>query len=134
MLELITAPAPHVVAMRAAGRVTATELQQAIDTIEEAKQRHARVSLYAEIDAMRWMTGSALLRDLGYGLTQLGQLSHFYRAAVVTDRRWLRTLATLENRLFRPLEIQVFNNSEKQAALEWVAELPNSAHRAEPPL
>ncbi|SDK83120.1 SpoIIAA-like [Modicisalibacter muralis] len=128
MLELIAAPAAHVVAMRASGRVNATELQRAIDAIEHAKQAHAKVSLYAEVDAMRWLTATALLRDLGYGLTQLGQLSHFHRAAVVTDRHWIRPIATLENQLFRPFEVRVFTNAEKQSAMEWVCELPNTAH------
>lgn len=126
MLELITAPAPHVVAMRAAGRVNATELQRVIDTIEQAKHEHAKVSLYAEIDAMRWMTVTALLRDLGYGLTQLGQLDHFHRAAVTSDRHWIRPIAALENQLFRPLEVRVFSNAEKQAAMNWACELPGS--------
>ena len=133
MLELIAAPAPHVVAMRVAGRVTAPELQQAIDAIEAAKQQHSQISFYTEIDAMRWMTGSALLRDLGYGLTQFGQLKHFYRAAVVTERRWIRTIATLENQLFKPLEIRVFGNTEKQAAMDWACELPSPAHQPEGP-
>ena len=127
MLELIAAPAAHVVAMRASGRVNATELQRAIDAIEHAKQSHAKVSLYTEVDAMRWLTATALLRDLGYGLTQLGQLSHFHRAAAVTDRHWMRPIATLENQLFRPLEVRIFTNAEKQAAMEWVCELPDAA-------
>lgn len=127
MLEQITASAPHVVAMRAAGRVNAQELQKIIDTIEEAKRRHPKVSLYAEIDAMRWMTLTALLRDLGYGLTQMGQLSHFHRVAITSDRTWIRPLAMLENQLFKPLEVRVFPNSEKQAAMDWVCQLPGAS-------
>lgn len=125
MLELITAPAAHVVAMRAAGRVNVTELQHAIDAIEQAKQQHPKVSLYAEIDAMRWMTLTALLRDLGYGLTQLGELDHFHRVAVTSDHSWLRPLASIENQLLRSLELRIFANSEKTAAMAWVCELPD---------
>lgn len=124
MLELITAPAPHVVAMRAAGRVNVTELQHAIDIIEQTKQQHPKVSLYAEIDAMRWMTLTALLRDLGYGLTQLGELEHFHRIAVTSDRSWLRPLASIEKSLFSPVELRIFANSDKAAAMSWVCELP----------
>lgn len=113
--------------MRASGRVNATELQRAIDAIERTKQTHAKVSLYAEVDAMRWLTATALLRDLGYGLTQLGQLSHFHRAAVITDRSWMRPIAALENQLFRPLEVRIFPNTEKQAAMDWACDLPGAA-------
>ncbi|MEA3250272.1 MAG: STAS/SEC14 domain-containing protein [Pseudomonadota bacterium] len=124
MLELLTAPAAHVVALRVSGRLDAHQLQTAIDAIEAAKQAHPRVSLYAEIDALRWMSASALLRDLGYGLTQLGQLSHFHRAAAVTDQRWLRPLVAVENQLFRPLEVRLFANARKAEALAWACELP----------
>lgn len=125
MLELITAPAPHVVALRVSGRLDARELQTAIDAIEAAKQVHPRVSLYTEIDALRWMSASALLRDLGYGLTQIGQLAHFHRAAAVTDQRWLRPLVAMENRLFKPLEVRLFANASKAEAMAWACELPS---------
>ncbi len=125
MLELLTAPAAHVVALRVSGRLDAQELQTAIDAIETAKQAHPRVSLYAEIDALRWMSASALLRDLGYGLTQIGQLSHFHRAAAVTDQRWLRPLVAVENHLFKPLEVRLFANAKKTEAMAWACELPS---------
>ncbi|MFC3283384.1 SpoIIAA family protein [Litchfieldella rifensis] len=124
MIELLPPGAAHVVALRASGRVDADDLQQAIDAIEEVKKTHPRVSLYAEIDEMRWMTVTAILRDLGYGLTQLGDLRHFYRAAAVTDRRWIRPIARIESRLFRPLEVRVFATQDKEAAREWVRHLP----------
>ncbi|WP_129138715.1 STAS/SEC14 domain-containing protein [Modicisalibacter coralii] len=133
MLEMITAPAPHVVALRLSGRLDASELQKAIDAIEAAKQDHPRVSLYTELDALRWMTASALLRDLGYGLTQVGQLSHFHRAAAVSDHLWMRPLAALENHLFKPLEVRVFSNDHKHEAMAWVCELPDGQAGQETP-
>jgi len=124
MLELITAPVAHVVALRVSGRLDVRELQTAIDAIEAAKRAHPRISLYSEIDALRWVSASALLRDLGYGLTQLGQLSHFHRAAAVTDQRWLRPIVAAENQLFRPLEVRLFANARKAEAMAWACELP----------
>ncbi|MGC3874303.1 STAS/SEC14 domain-containing protein [Halomonas sp. GXIMD04776] len=125
MLELITAPAPHVIAMRVSGCITADELQHGIDAIEQAKQTHDKISLYTEVDNLRWMTGTALVRDIGYGLTQFGRLHHFHRAAVVADQQWLRTIATVENQLFKSLEIRPFTPAERETAMKWVCELPN---------
>ncbi|MCG7600856.1 STAS/SEC14 domain-containing protein [Halomonas sp. McH1-25] len=126
MLELIVVPSPHVVAFRAAGRVTADELQVVIDAIEDAKRQHPKVSLYAEIDAMRWMTATALIRDIGYGLTQIGQLEHFHRVAITSNRLWVRPIAMLENQLFHPVKIRVFSNREKQDAMTWICQLPEA--------
>lgn len=130
MIELLPSGAIHVVAFRASGRVNVDDLQQAIDAIEEVKKAQPRVSIYAEIDDMRWMTATALLRDLGYGLSQLGDLQHFYRAAVVTDRQWIRPIAQIETLLFRPLEVRVFATQDKEAAREWVRHLPEGPEAA----
>lgn len=130
MLDLITHSAGHVVAMKAGGMVTGQELQRAIDAIEAAKRSHPLVSLVIIIDDLRWMTLGALLKDVGYGLTQLGDLERYHRAAVVTDQAWLKHVAHLEKRLFRALEIQTFARRDHAAAMAWAAELPRGAHES----
>ncbi|ERS87763.1 MULTISPECIES: STAS/SEC14 domain-containing protein [Halomonas] len=130
MLEFITHSAPHVVAMKVGGVVTGRELQRAIDAIEAAKRDHPRVSLLAELDGLRWMTLTALLKDVGYGLTQLGDLSRYHRAAVITDKEWVKHIAHLEDRLFKAIEIRTFPHREYAAAREWVAELPQGEHES----
>lgn len=128
MLELIAHPADHVVAIQARGTLTAGELQRAIDAIEAAKSAHVRVSLVVEIDDLRWLTLTALLKDIGYGLTQLGDLEHYHRAAVITDREWIEHIAHLEERLFKAVEIRTFPRCEREAAMAWAGELPKGAH------
>jgi hypothetical protein len=124
MLELITVPAPHVVAIRISGRIDADELQRGIDAIEQAKQQHDKVSLYVEVDNLRWMTGTALVRDIGYGLTQFGRMHRFYRAAVVSDQQWVRTMANIENQLFQAIEVRAFPREDQHVAMKWVSETP----------
>lgn len=128
MLDLISHPADHVVAMKAGGVVTAKELQHAIDAIEAAKRAHPRVSLLAEIDDLRLMTLPALMKDIGYGLTQLGDLDHYHRAAVVTDQAWIKQVAHLEERLFKVVEVRTFAKRDHAAAMAWVGELPRGEH------
>ncbi|MDR9438357.1 MAG: STAS/SEC14 domain-containing protein [Halomonas sp.] len=128
MLDLISHPADHVVAIKAGGVVTAEELQYAIDAIEAAKRAHPRVSLMAELDDLRWMTLPALMKDIGYGLTQLGDLDHYYRAAIVTDESWVKHIAHLEDRLFKVVEVGTFARHDRAAAMAWVGELPRGDH------
>jgi hypothetical protein len=128
MLDLISHPSAHVVAIKASGVVTAQELQRAIDAIEAAKRVHPRVSLLAEIDNLRLMTLPALMKDIGYGLTQLGDLEHYHRAAVVTDQNWIKQIAHMEERLFKVVEIRTFAKRDRAAAMAWVGELPRGEH------
>ncbi|ALM52003.1 STAS/SEC14 domain-containing protein [Halomonas huangheensis] len=124
MLEKLPSPAPHVVALKVGGTVTARELQHAIDAVEAAKKDHGRISMLAEIDNLRWMTATAVLKDIGYGLTQFGELKRYHRAAVVTDQEWIKHMAHLEEKLFKAIEIKSFTTAERNAAIAWVSELP----------
>ncbi|MGM0694386.1 MAG: STAS/SEC14 domain-containing protein [Pseudomonadota bacterium] len=128
MLDLIAPPAAHVVAMRAGGVVTGHELQSAIEAIDAAKRDHPRISLVVEVDGLRFMTLTALLKDVGYGLTQLGDLDRYHRAAVVTDQAWIEHLAHIEERLFKTVEIRTFPLHDHAAAMAWAAELPMGDH------
>lgn len=128
MLDLISHPVAHVVAMRAGGIITARELQHAIDAIETAKRDHPLISLVVEIDDLRWMTLTALLKDIGYGLTQIGDLERYHRAAVLTDQAWLTHFAHLKERLFKAVEIRTFAKREHVTAMAWAAELPRGSH------
>jgi len=130
MLDLISHPAEHVVAMKAGGIVTGSELQRAIDAIEAAKRQHPLISLLVIIEDLRFMTLGALLKDVGYGLTQLGDLQRYHRAAVVTDQAWLKHVAHLEERLFKAVEIHTFASRDHAAAMAWAAELPTGAHES----
>ena len=128
MLDLISHPVAHVVAMKAGGIVNGSDLQCAIDAIEAAKRDHPVISLMVEIDNLRLMTLTALLKDIGYGLTQLGDLERYHRAAVVTDQAWIEHIAHLEERLFKAVEIRTFPLRDHAAAMAWAAELPTGAH------
>lgn len=128
MLDLISHPAEHVVAMKVGGVVTGSELQHAIDAIEAAKRDHPVISLVVEVDNLRFMTLTALLKDVGYGLTQLSDLERYHRAAVVTDQAWIEHIAHLEERLFKAVEIRTFPLHDHAAAMAWAAELPTGAH------
>lgn len=128
MLDLIAHPAAHVVAMKAGGVVTGPELQSAIDAIEAAKRNHPRISLVVEVDDLRFMTLTALLKDMGYGLTQIGDLDRYYRAAVVTDQAWIEQVARIEERLFKAVEIRTFPLRDHAAAMAWAADLPMGDH------
>lgn len=137
MLDILPSYAPHVVAMRISGLLGAEDLQRAIDAIEAKKKMHPRINVYTELDDMRWMTFTAFLRDLGYGLTQIGDVNRYFRAAVLSDRHWVRHLTQLESRILKPMQVRVFPTRQKTLAREWVnrlPEMPDSRHEAMRPM
>jgi hypothetical protein len=118
-LELLPAQ-DGVIAMRATGLLDLTDIERGIAAVDEALSTHARLAIFAEVD-MTGMTARALLKDISYGLSMLGKLRRFWRAAVVTDQHWVRWIARAENALF-PVEIRVFPLAAKEEAMAWVSE------------
>jgi hypothetical protein len=131
MLEIIPAP-DGVVAMRASGRLDEADIERAITAVEAALAARDRITIYAEVD-IAGITPGGLMRDLGYGLSHLGQLRRFARAAVVTNQDWVRWIAEAENAILPWIEVRAFAPAEKEAAMAWASEpLPAVQPDAEP--
>lgn len=121
MLELMPAP-DHVVAMRLSGTVTGEDIDSATAAVDQALSRHQRIGIYVDAMDFGGMTGEAFAKDLRYGISRLGQVGRFARAAVVTDKEWLRTVARFEDRLLPKIELRCFDAEQRDAALAWASE------------
>lgn len=113
-----------VVGMRLSGSITADDVEKAYKVTEEALEKHERVSLYAEVDASTALTFEGILKDLVNIPGQLGKLSRYYRAAVVTDLKWIATAARFEGLVFSSIDVRVFAMSDREKAITWVSEKP----------
>lgn len=120
MIELLPAPAPHVVAFRVGGTLTAREVERVFNALDDALDLHETVNLYAEITALSGVSLAAFVKDLAKSLGLLGRLKRFGRYAVVTDAQWIQKAANIEARLIPGLEIRTFPLAESEAAEAWV--------------
>ncbi|WP_112663691.1 STAS/SEC14 domain-containing protein [Microvirga flavescens] len=122
--------AAHVVALRVSGTITGDDIDRATGMVESALDREARIGLYADMMDFTDMTAEAFVKDLRYGLSKLGEWGRFHRAAVMTDKEWLRAIVRLESHLIPHVEIRVFGKNEREAALAWASGLPAPAPAA----
>ena len=53
--------------------------------------------------------------------SMFGLLKKFNRAAVLTDKAWLKKLSEFEGTLFPGLEIKAFNRDQKEKAEAWLS-------------
>ena len=132
MLEILESPG-HVVAMKISGELSGADVQKAYDALETALKSHDRVSFFGEIDDSFEMTLDGFIKDVTNGLGQLGTLNRYYRAAVVTDKKWLATLARVEGLVFAWMQIRVFPKSEREEAFEWATQEPPPKPEPVPP-
>lgn len=53
--------------------------------------------------------------------SMLGLMKKFDRAAVLTDKRWLKTISELEGLFFPALEIRAFRREDRDEAKAWLS-------------
>ena len=132
MLEILESP-KHVVAMKLSGDLTAEDVSKAYKATEDAVKANERISFYAEVEESMSLTFEGLFKDLFEGLGQLGKLKHYYRAALVTEKGWLATIARIEGLVFSSVDVKIFPHAEKAKAFAWASEPAPPITVPEPP-
>jgi hypothetical protein len=132
MIEILESP-KYVVAMKISGKITAEDIEKAYATTRDALENNERVSFFGEITESLTFTAEGFVKDLTEGIKQLGNLSKYYRAAIVTDKGWLGALARVEGLVFSSIDVRVFAPAERDKAFAWAAEAPAPLPKPEEP-
>jgi hypothetical protein len=132
MIEILESP-KHLVALKLSGSLTADDVTTAYKATEDALKDNERISFFAEVDDSMALTFEGLVKDLLEGIGQLGKLSRYYRAAVVTDKGWLGAIARVEGLVFCSVDIRVFNRADRDKAFAWASETPEPLPKPEEP-
>ena len=121
MIEPLAAPAPHVVAFRLEGQITADDVGRAIRLIETRLQEHEPVSLIIEVGDVKAVTVAAMVEDLRHGLGQIRHLGRYHRVALVAAQGWLRAAAQVEGAVLPGVEVRAFTPAEQIDATAWAS-------------
>ncbi len=95
-------------------KVALDELVSKSENIENGKM------LYVIID-FQLPTLSAIGIEFSRLPSMLGLLKRFDRAAVLTDKAWLKKVSEFEGALFPGLEIKAFSTDQKAEAEAWLS-------------
>lgn len=117
MIELMPMDREDVVGYRISGRIDRVDLEPVVTELERLFKHHDKLRVYAEVESFEGITLPALIEDLRFGLRHLRR---FEREAIVSDKKWLATLAGIGDKLFPSLEVRHFSWDEKIEALAWI--------------
>jgi len=131
MIEILDSP-KHLVAVRISGDITAADVAAAYKATEDSLKENERISFFAEVADSTNLTFEGLAKDVVEGLGQICRLSRYYRAAVVTDKGWIASVARAEGLLFCFMDVRVFGLKESDKALAWASEEPQSPEQPAP--
>ncbi len=117
MIELLAAGTDNVVGYRIKGKIDADDFDRIAAFIEQHLKTHDKLRVFAEIESIEGMSLEAFLKDLKFGFKNYNR---FEKAAVITDKDWLRKVVEIEDKLFPGTEMKFFPLAEKEAAMEWL--------------
>ena len=114
--------ASNIVGFRVDGTVERDDVNRVATALDEALDRHDSVSMLADLEDFEDITVTALFAELNAGLRRLGQVGRFDRVAVIAEKRWLESVAKVENALLPGVEVRAFAPDTRLAAQVWVGE------------
>ena len=117
MIETIPTADGRVIGLSIDGKIDAADINRITDEISARLENHDRLRLYAEVKDWTGMSWDAFLKDVTFSLQHFHD---FEKEAIVSDKKWLETLAMAGDRLFRGIEVKHFGWENQADAMNWV--------------
>jgi hypothetical protein len=103
------------------GRLDADEMQNALDDLVRQSEGIENGKMLYDVIDYHLPSLAAIKLELARLPEMLRLIRRFDRAAVLTDKTWLKKVSELEGLFYPGLEIKAFDRDQKTAAEEWLA-------------
>ena len=117
MIELIDLQSEKAVGLRMDGKIEKEDMDTIIKATEGKFGNNKKLSFYVEVDSFDGISFEALLKDLKFGLPNIGR---FAKKAVVSNIKWQETAALISNKIFPFIEVRHFSPEHKEEAKAWI--------------
>ena len=118
MLEMMDIGIDKAVACRWGGKITEDEMKLILSSLKEKIEKYEKIHIYQEIDSFGGVKLNALVEEFKF-LFDVG-LSHFDKAAVVTDKKWVHKMVGVEDKVFRKIDMKSFPKDKREEAIEFL--------------
>ncbi len=118
MLEMMDIGIDKAVACRWGGKITEDEMKLILSSLKDKIDKYGKIHIYQEIESFGGVKLDAIVEEFKF-LFDVG-ISHFDKAAVVTDKKWVRKMVDLEDKIIRKIDMKSFPTDEKQEAIEFL--------------
>lgn len=117
----VTKKSNHRLDIELSGKLNSEEMQVALDELTaKSKDIENGIMLYEVIDFHLPSLG-AIAIEFSRLPSMFGLIRKFRRAAVLTDKNWIKKASEIEGLLIPGLEIKAFNRDQKDEAERWLA-------------
>ncbi len=103
------------------GKLDTEEMKFALDELVRQSENMANGKMLYEIVDFHLPSLGAMAIELSRLPAMFGLIRKFDRAAVLSDKTWLKKLSELEGALFPGLEIRAFDRNQRAEAETWLS-------------
>jgi hypothetical protein len=103
------------------GKLNAEEMRIALDELVTKSRNIENGKMLYDLIDFHIPSLSAIVIEFSRLPSMFGLLKKFDRAAVLTDKTWLKKVSEFEGALFPGLEIKAFNRDQKVEAEAWLS-------------
>ena len=102
------------------GKLNAEEMKIVLDELVSKSENIENGKMLYDVIDFHLPSLDAIAIELSRLPSMFGLLKKFDRAAVLTDKAWLKKVSELEGALFPGLEIKAFDRDQKAEAEAWL--------------
>lgn len=103
------------------GKLNTEEMKIALNELERVSKDIENGKMLYEIIDFHLPSLGAIAIEFSRLPSMLGLIKKFDRAAVLTDKIWLKKVSEFEGQLFPGLEIKAFDRDQKEEAEVWLS-------------
>ena len=107
------------------GKLNTDDMKTALDEIASKSENIENGKMLYDIIDFHLPSLSAIAIEFSRLPSMLGLMRKFDRAAVLTDKTWLKKVSEFEGALYPGLEIKAFNRDQKAEAEAWLSSQVN---------
>jgi hypothetical protein len=115
MLELIDIDIDNAVAFRVSGKITENDMSVVLERASEKIEHYGDIVFFEQIDSFNGIEIGAIVAELEY-LFDVG-LSNIKKVAILTDEKWIESVASFESTIFVGIEIKCFSTDDQLSAM-----------------
>ena len=102
------------------GKLNSEEMAKALDELVEKSEGIENGKMLYDVIDYQLPSIGAITLEFSRLPQMFGLIKRFRRAAVLSDKTWLKMISELEGKLMPMLEIKAFGREEKAAAVQWL--------------
>jgi hypothetical protein len=102
------------------GKLNSDEMKVALDELTSKSENIENGKMLYEITEFHLPSLGAIGVEFSRLPSMFGLIKKFDRAAVLTDKAWVKKASEIEGALIPGLEIKAFDRSQKEEAEEWL--------------